>query len=219
MDGGSISTSRHLKKKTRSNKRTFYYWDHNTLLCQETYLNKLGIGRTYFENIRNYLINNNLLSRIYGNIKRMPQWKTKMVIDKGIAEIVKNFLENYAVVYGLPSPGRSINRITQSIVFLPAEMSYKSVHRDFLAGLEEDTSNLGTVKVQEVANGPFAEFNLLKIKKADIYQEIRALSILVLIPSSLDYKRQEYLYNNIRLFVKDEYKDTTCPRPSYAGNK
>ena len=60
MDGGSISTSRRLKKKNRSNKRTFYHWDHNTLLCQETYLNMLGIGRTYFENIRNHLINNGL---------------------------------------------------------------------------------------------------------------------------------------------------------------
>src|SRR2546430_14248990 len=93
MDGGSISTSRRLKKKTRSNKRTFYHWDHNTLLCQETYLNMLGIGRTYFENIRNNLIINGLLHRIHGNIKRMPQWKTKMVIDKSVAE---NFLENYA---------------------------------------------------------------------------------------------------------------------------
>jgi hypothetical protein len=70
----------------------------------------------------------------------MPQWKTKMVIDKNVAEIVKNFLENYAEVHGLPSPGRSINRITQSVIFLPAEMSYKSVHRSFLAGLEEDSS-------------------------------------------------------------------------------
>jgi len=60
MDGGLISTSRRLKKKNRSNKRTFYHWDHNTLLCQETYLNMLGIGRTYFENIRNHLINNGL---------------------------------------------------------------------------------------------------------------------------------------------------------------
>ena len=139
MDGGTISTSRRLKNKTRSNKRTLYHWDHNTLLCQETYLNMLGIGRTYFENIRNHLMNNGLLPRIHGNIKRMPQWKTKMVIDKNVAEVVKNFLENYAEVHGLPSPGRSIYRITQSIVFLPAEMSYKSVHRDFLAGLEEDS--------------------------------------------------------------------------------
>ena len=33
----------------------------------------------------------------------MPQWKTKMVIDKNVAEVVKNFLENYADVHGLPS--------------------------------------------------------------------------------------------------------------------
>ena len=63
-----------------------------------------------------------------------------MVIDKNIAEVVKNFLENYAEVCGLPSPGRSINRITQSVIFLPAEMSYKSVYRDFLAGLEKNSN-------------------------------------------------------------------------------
>ena len=75
------------------------------------------------------------------------------------------------------------------------------------------------MKVQEVANGPFTEFSLMKTKKVDILEEIRALSILVLIPPPLDYKRQEYLYNNIRPFVKDEYKDVTCPKPFYIGNK
>ena len=85
----------------------------------------LEVGRAYFENIRNHLINNGLLLRIHGNIKRMPQWKTKMMIDKNVAEIVKNFLENVAEVHGLPSSERSINRITQSVIFLPVEMSYK----------------------------------------------------------------------------------------------
>src|SRR6266480_4485796 len=92
----------------------------------------LGIGRTYFENIRSHLINNGILPRIHGNIKRMPQWKTKMVIDKNVAEVVKNFLENYMDY-------QAQEEVSQSIVFLPAEMSYKSVHRDFLAGLEEDS--------------------------------------------------------------------------------
>src|SRR5688572_23796334 len=77
-----------------------------------------------------------------------------------------------------------------------------------------EASNLDTVKVQEVANGPFTGFNLMKIKKADIFEEIKVLSILVLTPSPLDYKRQEYLYHNIRPFVKDEYKDITCPKPA-----
>ena len=73
MDGVIISNSKRLKKKTRSNKRTFYHWNHNTLLCQKTYFNMLGIGRNYFENIRNHLINNGFILRIHGNVKRMSQ--------------------------------------------------------------------------------------------------------------------------------------------------
>ena len=80
-------------------------------------------------------------------------------------------------------------------------------------------SEFGMVKAQEIANGPFTEFNLLKTKTEGICEEIRTLSILVLTPPPLDYKRQEYLYQNIRPFVKDEYKDITCPRPFYTGNK
>ena len=62
-----------------------------------------------------------------------------MPTDKDVATTVKNFLLNYAEVHGLPSPVRNINRVTQSIIFLPTEMSYKSVHREFLAGLEKDS--------------------------------------------------------------------------------
>ncbi len=73
MDGGAINTSQRLKKKSRVNKRTFYCWNRNTPICQKTYLNMLGIGRSYFENIREHLIKNGLLSRIHGNVKRMPK--------------------------------------------------------------------------------------------------------------------------------------------------
>jgi len=63
---------------------------------------------------------------------------------------------------------------------------------------------------------------LLKTKKAsvsEITKEIKSFSILVLTPPPLDYKRQEYLYRNIRQYVRDEFKDITCPRPTYTGNK
>jgi len=82
-----------------------------------------------------------------------------------------------------------------------------------------EASNLGVVKTQEVANGTFTKFNLLKTKKTDIFEEIKALSTLVLTPPPLDYKRQEYLYHNIRPFVRDEFKDITCPRPTCTDNK
>ncbi|CAG8553907.1 12759_t:CDS:2 [Ambispora leptoticha] len=100
----------------------------------------LGIGRTHLENVRNHLAMNGIIPRVHGNIKRVPRWKTKITIDITVATAVKNFLENYVEIHGLPSPGRNVNRITQSLTLLPAETSYKSVYRDFIAGLENDST-------------------------------------------------------------------------------
>ena len=86
-----------------------------------------------------------LLPEFMEILKECHNEKTKLVINKSIAEVVKKFLENYAEVNGLPSPGRNINRLTQSQIFLPAEMSYKSVYCEFLAGLE-DENNLRALK-------------------------------------------------------------------------
>ena len=97
-----------------------------------------------------------------------------------------------------------------------------------LSGLQKcqhfvfEAARPGIVKAQLVANGSFTEFNLLKTRKAnvsEITKEIKSFSILILTPSPLDHKRQEYLYHNIRPFVRDEFKDITCPRPTYAGNE
>jgi hypothetical protein len=119
MDGGT-NTIRRLKKKSWVNK---YCWDHNTPVCQKKYLNMLGIGHNYFENIREHLVQNDLLSRVHGNIKRMPKWKTRCGYHG----------EGFSFkVHGLPSPVRNINHVTQSIIFLPATS-------DFLVGLEDDS--------------------------------------------------------------------------------
>jgi len=83
-------------------------------------------------------------------------------------------------------------------------------------------SQPGVVKAQEVANGPFKEFLLLKTKKSEaskVIKKIKALSFAVLVPPPMELKRQEYLYHNVRPFVQDEFKDTTCPRPTYSDNE
>ena len=72
MDGGAINTSRRLKNRARVNKKTFYCWNHNTHICQKTYLNMLG-DRNYFENIRNHLLKTGFLLQVHGNVKRIPQ--------------------------------------------------------------------------------------------------------------------------------------------------
>ena len=61
MNGGEVTAGRRLKKKVRTNKRTFYYWDRNTPLCQKTYPNMLRIGRTHLENVRNHLATNGII--------------------------------------------------------------------------------------------------------------------------------------------------------------
>src|SRR6266496_4500655 len=73
--------------------------------------------------------------------------------------------------------------------------------------------NPGIVKVQEVTNGPFQEFKLLKTSKLEaskVMEKIKALSFPVLTPPPMKHERQEYLYNYICPFVRDEFKDITC---------
>src|SRR5215813_3820870 len=132
----------------------------------------IGIGRNYFENIRNHLLRNGLLPRVHGNVK-----KTRMVINIDVATAVKNFLLNYAEVHGLPSPVRNVNRVTQSIIFLPAEMSYRSVHRDFLAGLEEN-SKLRALKYDAFRKlwhqlTPYIQIMSPRTDLCDTYQQLR----------------------------------------------
>ena len=84
----------------------------------------LGIGRAHFENVRNHLATNGIIPRVHGNVNRVRRWKTKATIDITVATAAKNFLENYAEIHGLPSPGRNVNRlhyfqvINRSIVIL-----------------------------------------------------------------------------------------------------
>jgi hypothetical protein len=83
-------------------------------------------------------------------------------------------------------------------------------------------SQPGVVKAQEVANGLFQEFKLLKTSKSEFTKaigKIKALLFPALAPPPMKYERQEYLYNYIRPFVRDEIKDITCPKPMITGKE
>jgi len=54
-----------------------------------------------------------------------------MVVDQDAKETVREFLEKYAEDYGLPNPGR-VKRGKENVIFLPTDMTYKSVHVEFL---------------------------------------------------------------------------------------
>src|SRR6185312_752716 len=100
----------------------------------------LGIGRTHLGNVINHLATNGIIPRVHGNVKKVPRWKTKITIDVTIATVAKNFSKTMLKFMGYQCPGKNVNRITQSLTFLPAKTSYKSVCRDFIAGLENDST-------------------------------------------------------------------------------
>jgi len=99
----------------------------------------LGISLKYFESIKSHLLDKGLSTRVHGNTGKIPIRKTKMVIDENIKEEIKEFILNYAKTHGLPNPGRS-KRTDNITIFLPTEMSYKSVHKDFLNSLEANSN-------------------------------------------------------------------------------
>ncbi|RHZ79578.1 hypothetical protein Glove_144g29 [Diversispora epigaea] len=93
---------------------------------------------------------------------------------------------------------------------------------DYIVEVVKRSSTAGLNKAQCYDNGKgfqYLDLNSIKASVFEITKEIKSFSILVLTPPPLDYKRQEYLYHNIRPFIRDEFKHITCPRPIYTGNE
>lgn len=69
-----------------------------------------------------------------------------MNLNQETKQTIKNFILNYAETHGLPNPGKT-KRADNTTIFLPTDMTYKSVHRDFLNSLKEN-SNLKQLKYE-----------------------------------------------------------------------
>ncbi|CAG8842956.1 18221_t:CDS:2, partial [Racocetra persica] len=102
------------------------------------------ISLKYFESIKSHLLDKGLSTRVHGNTGKIPIRKTKMVIDQKVKETVRNFILNYGKTHGLPNLGKT-KRANNTTIFLPTEMTYKSVYEDFLNSLEAN-NNLKQLK-------------------------------------------------------------------------
>ena len=110
----------------------------------------LGISLKYFENVKSHFLNEGLSARIHGNIGKVSFRKSKMMIDQDIKKSAKDFIEKFAKTHGLPNIRRT-KRANNITIFLPTEMTYKSVHDDFLNSLEAD-SNLKQLRYRSFCN-------------------------------------------------------------------
>lgn len=128
------------KKKTANNRKIFrfkYCFNNSTPICRGTYQALVGVGHTYLDNIIKHLREYGLEERIHGNTGKIPNNKNRVEVNYDIACEIHNFLKNYSDIHGLPSPGRSLNKITMPVVFLPTNCSYVSVYRDYIQAYKE----------------------------------------------------------------------------------
>ena len=72
-DREKLSASPRLKKKERTNQRFLYLFDYKIPICQETYINMLGISEKYLKTIKKHIANRRVKSRIHGNLNKTPQ--------------------------------------------------------------------------------------------------------------------------------------------------
>ena len=73
-----------------------------------------------------------------------------------------------------------------------------------------DASNPGKVFVKEHTNSAEKEVSIFK--KGITAAKVRKAKLpAVLLPEGLTRERQEYLYKEVRPYVKSEYQDIACP--------
>ncbi|CAG8517226.1 16384_t:CDS:2 [Acaulospora morrowiae] len=77
------------------------------------YLKLLGVSKNKLDVIKRQLEKYELTMRIHGNIKRLPQRSSKVIMTHNNAKEVSSFILNYADINGLSRPGSHLERNNQ----------------------------------------------------------------------------------------------------------
>lgn len=77
-----------------------------------------------------------------------------------------------------------------------------------------DASCPGIIKLKENVNSAWTKQNILKVKTSDVKAYAKKLSFPSSIPPGLPAVKQLDLYEKVRKYVPEKYKDILCPKPS-----
>jgi len=74
---------------------------------------------------------NGLEERTHGNLRKVPIVHSRALVDYETANMVKQFILQYANINGLPSPLRLCDD-SEPITYLPTEKTYISVYNEYI---------------------------------------------------------------------------------------
>jgi len=113
-------------------ERDTYNYQYNSTIpiCQPVFLELSGFSKKKLIALQKHLKTDGLISRIHGNTGKVPQNKSRAIIDLKIAQLFKNFLLQYSNLHGLPSPMRMRDE-SELIIYLPTYLNYTTVYEEF----------------------------------------------------------------------------------------
>jgi len=115
----------------KTNKYNYNYQYNSSIpICQPVFLKLCGISKDKLLALRNHFKLDGLMDRIHGNTNKIPQNKSRVIVNLGMAQLVKNFLLQYSNLHGLPSPMKMRDEL-EAIIYLPTYMKYTTVYEEF----------------------------------------------------------------------------------------
>ncbi len=115
-----------------SRTRFTYRFDNHHVLCRSAFLYVYGIKEARLKRLQKLASAHALLPSLHGNTHRVPIH----ALPAADVNCVMHYVGNYAVIHGLPDPGR-LRRNTREIL-LPRSDTYISVWQTYKQSLTED---------------------------------------------------------------------------------
>ena len=122
--------------------RTYHIYKYNSsiVICKNVFMKLNNIKKYVLDELQNHLKTNGLEERIHGNTKRVPKINSRTLIDLEVANNFKEFISQYAKIYGLPSPMKLRDDL-EPFIYLPTEITRKNVYKEYKKNLLLVNSN------------------------------------------------------------------------------
>ncbi|GET04171.1 hypothetical protein GLOIN_2v1842132 [Rhizophagus clarus] len=116
------------KDKTRHNYR--YSFNISLPLCKTAYLKLCNLNDYKLSTLQNHYQENGLTERIHGNTGHASRRNSRVFVDFNITSSIKQYLTQYGIINGLPSPMRHRND-SRNFIYLPTGENYMIVYNKY----------------------------------------------------------------------------------------
>ncbi|XP_063432029.1 uncharacterized protein LOC134714592 isoform X1 [Mytilus trossulus] len=119
----NVDAKKHKSKERERINQQYYFNGHQ--ICRKTFLFAHAIGKSQLDSISKSLEKEGLKPRTHGNSGKTP----KHALSITDIQRVKHFLQEYAVKFGVPLPGRLPNHKDLKVTLLPSDKTKADIHQ------------------------------------------------------------------------------------------